>query len=282
MRFHYHVSLILGLCLLGTLVNFPIQASAETFRVPRDEPNLESAFSVAGMGDTVLVGPGTYAGGLMMRAGIVLAAEHGPGTTRLVPGQDSTVVRVVGSAPNTAIVGFEISGGRVGVHCERATLIMENCVIRNQSEAGILADNQSTLWVVATVLEGNTIGIDSDALETELMRVDLLKNDIGALMRSGRSVFRRCRFEENVVHVHAERRATVELGLSLRFGNELLQAKDFVVVNEGDKPVQASFNYWGTADCDSILSRTQGPIVLGELGDEAFKTAVSNCEDLSD
>lgn len=86
-------------------------------RVPEDYPTIQQAINAAGNGDMVVVGPGTYPGGLVISGkSITLASQyHTTGDSSLV---DQTIisggspgVNVDISAPNTVVKGFHFLGG---------------------------------------------------------------------------------------------------------------------------------------------------------------------------
>jgi hypothetical protein len=90
-------------------------------RVPEDYPTIQAAIDAAGDGDTVLVAPGTYAGGFIIAGKSITLASH-----YLTTGDpwhiDNTIIsggapaiRVDASAPNTVIQGFHFVGGEDSV-----------------------------------------------------------------------------------------------------------------------------------------------------------------------
>ena len=90
-------------------------------RVPQDYATIQQAVNAAGDGDTILVGPGTYAGGIDIAGkSITLTSLYRvAGDSSLV---DQTIIKggspgiyVDDSAPNTTIAGFHFVGGEKSV-----------------------------------------------------------------------------------------------------------------------------------------------------------------------
>ncbi len=95
----------------------PPPPTSGTIRVPEDYATIQEAVDAAGDGDTVLVAPGTYAGGIVISGkSITLASEYH--TTRDASLIDATIISggspavyVGASAPNATIEGFHFVGG---------------------------------------------------------------------------------------------------------------------------------------------------------------------------
>jgi hypothetical protein len=93
----------------------PPPPTSGIIRVPEDYATIQEAVNAAGDGDTVLVGPGTYSGGIVISGkSITLASHyHTTGDASLI---DQTIisdggVRVDASAPNTTVRGFHFVSG---------------------------------------------------------------------------------------------------------------------------------------------------------------------------
>ncbi|HET6157163.1 MAG TPA: right-handed parallel beta-helix repeat-containing protein [Dongiaceae bacterium] len=99
----------------------PAPPSSGTIRVPEDYPTIQKAVDAAGNGDTILVGPGTYAGDIVISGKSITLASYyqvadDPGLV------DQTIIKggspgifVDDSAPNTTIAGFHFVGGEKSV-----------------------------------------------------------------------------------------------------------------------------------------------------------------------
>jgi len=92
-----------------------------TIRVPEDFATIQQAVNAAGNGDTIVVGPGTYAGGIEISGkSITLTSRyHIAGDSSLV---DQTIIKggspgisVDQTAPSTTIAGFHFVGGEKSV-----------------------------------------------------------------------------------------------------------------------------------------------------------------------
>jgi hypothetical protein len=77
--------------------------------------------NAAGSGDTVLVGPGTYAGGIVIAGKSITLASHYQTTgdqsliNRTIISGGAPAIQVDASAPNTAVKGFHFIGGNKSV-----------------------------------------------------------------------------------------------------------------------------------------------------------------------
>jgi hypothetical protein len=92
-----------------------------TLRVPEDYATIQVAVNAAGNGDTVLVGPGTYAGGILIAGKSITLESHYQTAgdqsliNRTIISGGAPAVQVDASAPNTAIKGFHFVGGNKSV-----------------------------------------------------------------------------------------------------------------------------------------------------------------------
>jgi hypothetical protein len=92
-----------------------------TLRVPEDYATIQEAIDAAGNGDTVLVGPGTYAGGFIISGKSITLASHYHTTgdpsliDQTIISGGSPAVYVDVSAPNTMVRGFHFVAGDYSV-----------------------------------------------------------------------------------------------------------------------------------------------------------------------
>ena len=89
----------------------PAAAAAETYYVPGDYPNIQSAMNAASDGDTVLVGPGQWAGPVsILGKDVVLKSSGGPTVTDIHTFSDFSVVYFTnGEGPGAILEGFTIT-----------------------------------------------------------------------------------------------------------------------------------------------------------------------------
>ncbi len=129
---------------------------ATTWKVPDEVPTIAAGLDSAVAGDTVLVGPGTYAEShLTLRGPIVLKSAMGPSTTRIIPSRSSPSPGVPGiRAYGGEINGFWIEGFEPGIIWDGSALIHGSAVIRNN----VLRGNYYGISFAGTsVIENNTI-----------------------------------------------------------------------------------------------------------------------------
>ena len=92
-----------------------------TIRVPQDYPTIQKAVDAAGDGDIIVVGPGTYAGDIVISGKSITLTSlyqiaHDPSLVdRTIIKGGTPGIYVDDSAPNTTIAGFHFLGGEDGV-----------------------------------------------------------------------------------------------------------------------------------------------------------------------
>ncbi len=89
-------------------------AAARTVRVPEDVATIQRAMELAGVGDGVVVGPGTWREAIRIEGGdLVLESEAGPTRTVIdARGLGSPVITCTGSRADAMVIrGFRVTGG---------------------------------------------------------------------------------------------------------------------------------------------------------------------------
>lgn len=141
--------------------------TAQTIRVPAQQPTIQRAIDAAGpLGFTVLVAPGTYRENIDYRGrNLRLVSEAGPDVTTIDGGAVNSVVVFQTSEQRTAVLeGFTIRNGRAvdggGIRIYGAApVIRGNRIVDNQAcgkGAGISADFGSP-WIERNEIAGNTM-----------------------------------------------------------------------------------------------------------------------------
>jgi hypothetical protein len=99
----------------------------EVFDAGADGASLSSALSQAQSGDCVVAESNTYQGSFQVKAGVILVAADG--ATPTIQGvADQPAVKVTG-ASGSAVIGFDISGGSIGVFVEGTQARLEGLAI---------------------------------------------------------------------------------------------------------------------------------------------------------
>jgi hypothetical protein len=99
----------------------PPPPSSGTIRVPEDFPTIQKAIDAAGDGDTILVGPGTYAGDIVISGkSITLTSTYQTAgdpdlVNQTIIEGGSPGIYIDDSASNTTIAGFHFVGGEKSV-----------------------------------------------------------------------------------------------------------------------------------------------------------------------
>jgi hypothetical protein len=108
------------------------QWNGATLRVPQDYSSIQSAINAAKSGDTVLVSPGTYSGGLTISGKAITLASmfHATGSASYI---DSTtlsggtpIITVADTGANSRIIGFRLTNGSKGVVAHGKVEVLNN------------------------------------------------------------------------------------------------------------------------------------------------------------
>jgi hypothetical protein len=147
----------------------PPPPSSGTIHVPEDYATIQEAVNAAGNGDTVIVGPGTYTGGIIISGkSITLASQyHTSGEQALI---DQTIIsggapaiRIDASAPHTTIEGFHFIGGEKAVQFfGEGGQALHNYFDNNGSDA-VSFENSSGVARANHFFSPSDDGVDVDA-----------------------------------------------------------------------------------------------------------------------
>ncbi|HTE05157.1 MAG TPA: right-handed parallel beta-helix repeat-containing protein, partial [Planctomycetota bacterium] len=157
-RLHRHV---LSCASLLTLV---ASLHAADIHVPGDAPTIQDAVARAQDGDVILVGPGVWAGPVLVAGKAVrLVAVQGPMVTTIDGGSSPSAVVLSGTAGAATLEGFAVTGGtacRIALPAGKATVsrcrvargagrgievtgpgttLIEDCLVRDNAGGGVLA-----------------------------------------------------------------------------------------------------------------------------------------------
>jgi len=129
--------------------------SGRVLTVPGQYSTIQAAVDNAGEGDTILVKPGTYPGGITITKSLVLEGEQGSSLTKIQGGPNSKGITVL-RAEDVVIRGFAITGGQAGVDIENSSSVcLEGNDISHNLGPGIIATTVSQ--AVAAYPRGITI-----------------------------------------------------------------------------------------------------------------------------
>ena len=151
------------LVLLATLLVLSAPGFSTTVFVPDDYATIQGAIDASVSGDTVIVRPGTYSGGIDFSGkDISLQSEQGPEVTIIDGGMDVVQFRS-GEGPNAVIDGFTVTGGwgtnGVGIVCSHSSPTITNNIIRDNfaahSGAGV-ACYWASPTITHNIIRGNT------------------------------------------------------------------------------------------------------------------------------
>lgn len=98
-------------------------------------PTITDAITVAGLGEPIIVCPGTYIESVVVDKNVILRGRDGPGTTIIDARSLSTAVQITSPEPLATVTGFTLRHSDFGVHVSANDAVVENVVL---DEAGAL------------------------------------------------------------------------------------------------------------------------------------------------
>ncbi len=252
-----------GLVLAAALLLVPASPEAGTLRVPRDAMTLESALRRAADGDTVLVAPGIHHGPVRILRSVRIEAPAGPALTVLTGTGPGPVVTVDGGGPGAVLSGFTVRGGTTGIDLRHGVFQVWDCAVTGADSLGIRAGAGTYPRLFASTVSDCPVGVDlgpgADAL---VMRNTLRGCGVGIrVAASGARIFRNV-FAADSVGVEILPGASAAVGGSPADGNDFLLpgSGEVALRNASADTVNASYNWWGSADCDTVRARLAGPV----------------------
>jgi len=143
----------------------PCRAQARTWQIfedgSGDAPTVQAGIDSAAVGDTVLVGPGTYQGNIdFVGKDVVLKGEQGPLVTRLegdMAGANYTVAFRSNETRLAMITGFTITGNKLGISVRDAEPTIQNDIIEGNQGGGGIGCSTSMSTVRAPLIQQNII-----------------------------------------------------------------------------------------------------------------------------
>jgi hypothetical protein len=136
-------------------------AGPTTWSVPGDFSTIQAAINAASPGDTILVGPGTYAESLEFGGkNVTIRSTAGPATTTIHP----TSGRCVDMGPGGALIGFTLTGGAAawgaGVNTSGTGSLIQGNIITSCTQGGgyygaAIAGNGASPTILQNIIENN-------------------------------------------------------------------------------------------------------------------------------
>jgi hypothetical protein len=161
----------------------PPPPASGTIRVPQDFATIQRAVDAAGDGDTIVVGPGTYSGGIVIsgKSITLISLSHttgDPSDEAIIKG-GSPGIRIDESAPNTTIAGFHFLGGEDAVQFyAQGGRVLGNFFDHTVNDA-ISFENAGGLARGNRVVGAGDDGVDVDAASANVLIEDNVIRDVG-------------------------------------------------------------------------------------------------------
>jgi nitrous oxidase accessory protein NosD len=164
-------SRIRNLGLPGTLAGLAVllfglaqPAASATHRVPDDFPTITEALEAAASGDMITVAPGVYKEAVVLKDGVILKAEAGPGETTIAYGEignrNEAVVTMQRCSNSTQLLGFAIDGrglARRGVLViSDSEPVLENLVV-DGAKYGVAIHTRSRPYVQNSTIQNTEV-----------------------------------------------------------------------------------------------------------------------------
>jgi hypothetical protein len=260
------------------LAAFAAPAAATVWRVPLDEPTLDRAMLRAFSGDTVKVAPGIYPGPVRLAGGVRLEGVMGPALTVITAEKGRTAVTVLPGGPTTALVGFTVRGGRIGIDVPNGVASLWNVEVTGSDSVGVRCGSRGHLRLFASTVTGVPVGVDLEPGADGLIMKNTFER-CGTAVRVAAEdarVFRNT-FGGNEVGVEATGKITVAMGGAPRDANDFLPGPGLAVRAAPEASVEAGNNWWGSADCDSIRAHIEGPVTFLPFVDADHGHPVESC-----
>jgi hypothetical protein len=157
--------------------------SGRVLTVPSQYSTIQQAVNNAKEGDTILVKPGTYEGGITISKSLVLEGQEGSTLTKIQGGPNTIGISIL-NAKDVVIRGFTITGSQIGVSIGNSSSVcLEQNDISNNLGPGISATTVSQavaayprgLIIANNRITGNVgFGISAN----DILQLDIIGNEI--------------------------------------------------------------------------------------------------------
>lgn len=126
---------------------------------------IQHAIEAAAAGDTIEVQPGTYPEKLLFRGKALTVTSTNPQDRQVraatvIEGMGQIVTFADGEGSNSVLAGLTISGGSFGIYCGASSPTISDCVIANNSCAGIKLWDQTNPTITSSEITGNGTGVE--------------------------------------------------------------------------------------------------------------------------
>ncbi|MCB2210732.1 T9SS type A sorting domain-containing protein [bacterium] len=172
-----------------------VESSATIIRVPDDYSSIQGACAASSEGDTVLVAPGEYEGGLLISEhGLTLASHFiidedstHISTTRLIASSNRKIITIDSTVTTSiSIIGLTLSGahypdedGGTAIDASNIDLVVRHCIISdNHGDYPSLYVNHGTIEVAFSLITQNSGGVTGGGIGLYDSIVNIIHNNI--------------------------------------------------------------------------------------------------------
>ena len=241
-----------GLLLSFLFVFIAVPVRGGAVRVPEDYKQLKLAIASTGDGDTVLIGPGTYADSMIyIQKNITLIGVEGMMRTNLAsPG--GAIVAVDGVS-HVVLSGLTLDGGgtgEYGIRCRDSGLEIEGCRFRRFEVSGLHVE-RSSMSMSSSVATGCRSGIYlASSEDVKIERSLFAGNGVGVYVTDSSPLIESNRFKKNDVGIEIRGSSRPVIGGSLQKANKFQRPSryGFHVRNLTQRMVDCSYNHWYGGD----------------------------------
>jgi hypothetical protein len=168
-----------------------------------DAPTIQAAFDFSAVGDSIVVGPGTYRGYIQARGGRVLLGRDGAGTTILDADGKSSCLYSMPSDFDFLIEGFKLMGAEPGYGYSGTSVLgfsgpgtaeVRACIFEGSDECGAVSTSAETRIMAKSVMEaesfsppipgGPLFSSRTASLRTTLLRITMEKRRLWRSFRT--------------------------------------------------------------------------------------------------
>ena len=271
-----------GVLLLSSLcVLVAVPVCGGTVRVPEDYGHLKPAIASAGHGDTVLIGPGTYADSMIhIQKNLTLVGVEGMMRTNVASSRGA--IFAVDGVTHVAFSGLTLDGGgtaEYGIRCRDSGVEIEGCRLRRFEVSGLHVQN-SSVSLRSSVATGCRSGVYlASSEDVKLARSLFAGNGVGIYVTDSSPLIESCRFKKNDVGIEIRGNSKPVIGGGLDKANRFQRPSryGFHVRNLSQQTVDCSYNHWYGGEFCAFKRYLFGELDFLPYANQALTESYDDC-----